>query len=347
MDISFSLPTHFFFSGDNGPYTESPQDFHATEPEDIGQDIIFIPSQVEKELSMSEVMAKGGEEVVHTQTATPVKQGPMEAQSPTLGHEQEPPLEEGLQHSTTPQSESLEHSSTVDTLDLIERASYPESYQPAPEENPHIDHEQDQESHLLLTASPDAGNQETVDEESISSTSDGAMSAGVENSEHHPSATDSLNTAGLNAASATEASELPSSSPEVPRESDLPVVQEDPTPDAPLEHVSEADLVHSRTSHDAAVQVEEASTSSDEETSALTASPDTEEPDVPTPPPAPVDDSGHSEDSGEESASQPLDKDTQSAVTEHVDGLDATSVRELVPTSDSGASEASVGNVGT
>lgn len=336
-----------FFSGDNGPYTESPQDFQATEPEDIGQDIVFIPSQVEKELSMSEVMAKGGEEFVHTQTATPVKQGPVEAQSPTLG--QELPLAEGLQHSTTPQSESVEHSSTVDTLELIERASYPESYQPAPEENPHIDHEpgQDQESHLLLTASPDAGDQETVNEESVSSATDRAMSAGVENSEHHPSATNSLDTAGLNAASATEASELPSSSPEVPREGDLPVVQEDPTPDAPLEHVSEADLVHSDTPHDSAVQVEEASTVSDEETSALTASPDTEEPDVPTPPSAPVDDSEHSEDSGEESASQPPDEDTQSAVTEHVDGLDTTSVQELVPTSDSGTSEASVGNVGT
>lgn len=339
----------FFFSGDNGPYTESPQDFQATEPEDIGQDIVFIPSQVEKELSMSEVMAKGGEEVVHTQTATPVKQGPVEAQSPTLGHEQELPLAEDLQHSTTPQTESLEHSSTVDTLELIERASYPESYQPAPEENPHIDHEQDQdqESHLLPTASPDAGDQETVDEESISPTTDGAMSAGVENSEHHLSPTDSLDTAGLNAASATEASELPSSSPGVPREGDLPVVQEDPTPDAPLEHVSKTDLIHPGVSHDAAVQVEETSTGSDEETSPLTASPDTEEPDVPTPPPAPVDDSGHSEDSGEESASQPLDEDTQSAVTEHVDGLDTTSARELVPTSDSGTSEASVGNVGT
>lgn len=341
---------HFFFSGDNGPYTESPQDFQATEPEDIGQDIVFIPNQVEKELSMSEVMAKGGEEVVHTQTATPVKQGPVEAQSPTLDHEQELPLAEDLQHSTTPQSESLEHSSTVDTLELIERASYPESYQPAPEENPHIDHEQDQdqESHLLLTASLDAGDQETDDEESISSTTDGAMSASGENSEHHPSATDSLDTVGLNAVSATEASELPSSSQEVPQEGDLPVVQEDPTPDAPLEHVSEADLVHLGTSHDAAVQVEEASTGSDEETSTLTTSPDTEEPDVPTPPPvAPVDNSGHSEDSGEESANQPLDEDTQSAVTEHVDDLDITSAGELVPTSDSGTSEASVGNVGT
>lgn len=337
----------FFFSGDNGPYTESPQDFQATEPEDIGQDIVFIPSQVEKELSMSEVMAKGGEEVIHTQTATPVKQGPVEAQSPTLSHEQELPLAESLQHSTTPQSESVEHWSTVDTLELIERASYPESYQPAPEENPHIDHEQDQESHLLLTPSPDSDDQETVDEESISSTTDGAMSASVENTEHHPSATDSLDTAGLNATSATEASELPSSSPEVPREGDLPVVQEDPTPDAPLEQVSEADLVHSGTSHDAAVQVQETSTGSDEETSALTASTDTEEPDVPTPPPAPVDYSGHSEDSGEESASQPLDEDTQSAATEHVNGLDTTSVWELVPTSDSGTSEASFGNVGT
>lgn len=291
---------------------------------------------------MSEVMAKGGEEVVHTQTATPVKQGPVEAQSPTLGHEQELLLAEDLQHSTTPQSESLDHSSTVDTLELVERASYPESYQPAPEENPHIDHEQeqDQESHLLLPVTPDTSDQETVDEESVSSTTDGAMSASGENSEHHPSATDSLDTSGLSPASTTEVSELPSSSTEVPREGDLPVVQEDPTPDAPLEHISEADLIHSGTTHDAAVQVEEASTSSDEETSAPTASPDTEEPDVPTPPPAPVDVSGHSEDSGEESASQPLDEDTQSAVTEHVDGLDTTSAWKLVATSDSGTSEA-------
>lgn len=237
--------------GDNSPYTESPLDFLATEVEDIGQDIVFFPSLLEEEFSKSEVMAKGGEELMNAQTATPVKQGPVEAHSQTLVR----PLVEDLQQLTTPSSETFKHLSTVDTVELREQVSYPESYQPEPEEYLHIDHE---ESLMLPTSfDQEIATEEVVASSTVPPTTDGTTLVTAETSGHHPSATEILHMWGPNASPATEDDQLFSGSSVVPQEGDLPVVQEDhTTPVIPSEPTTEPKLVLSSTSQYVNVQAE-------------------------------------------------------------------------------------------
>ncbi|XP_037641309.1 brevican core protein [Sebastes umbrosus] len=335
----------YCFRSDNGHYTESPQDFLATEPEDIGQDIVFltIPAE-EEEFRQTEATEKGVEEVQHAQTANPVKQSPVEAKPPTLSYDKESSLTIGVHQSVTPPSEHQEHVSTgEDTWEVIEKASYPESHQPAPEETPHTDPE---EPHALPTNSPkdDASSAvtTTADEDSTLPTTDATTSESGEPSEHHISVTESLGTPAVNATSGADVNELLSSSPEVPQEGDLPVLQEDHTQDDHLELPSEAELVYSSTSYGVSGQPEEASASSVEEMSAVTPSPHAEETDVhPTTQLPSFDNStpeNHptEEESGEESVNPLLDEETQNSVTQSLVGMDVFATSELVPTSDSG-----------
>lgn len=245
--------------------------------EDIGQDVVFFPSLVEEEFSKSEVMAKGGEELMHAQTATPVKQGPIETQtSQTLVV----PLVEDLQQSATPSSETFKLLSTMDTMELIEQVSYPESYQPQPEENLHIDHE---ESHVLPTSSyQEIATEEVAASSTVPPTTDGTTLATAETSAHHSSATESLHMWGPNASPATEDDLLFSGSPVVPQDGDLPVVQEDhTTPVIPSEPTTEPKLFLSSTSQYVNVQAEGGDSSGiDEDTSAPTVHTYDEEPEV-------------------------------------------------------------------
>ncbi|XP_051263020.1 brevican core protein isoform X2 [Dicentrarchus labrax] len=328
----------YCFRSDNGPYTESPQDFLATEQEDIGQDIVFLTNPAEEEFSLSEVTAKGSEEVQHAHTANPVKQGPMEVQSPTLGYDKEALLTVDLHQSVTPPSEHQEHLSTEDIWEVIKKVIYLESYQPASEENPDTDHE---ESHIPTT-SPKADAVVTVGEDSTLPTTDATTSENGETSEAHLSVTESLDMPGLNATSGPDSNELLSSSPEVPQEGDLPVLQEDHTPDVHLEHASETELVYSSTSYDVSGQPEEASTGTVEEISALTTLPHTEEADVHSTTLLPSFDSSTpenhptGEESGEGSTNPVLDQETQDSVTQSLVGMDTSATSELVPASDSG-----------
>ncbi|TKS82591.1 Brevican core protein [Collichthys lucidus] len=183
-----------------------------------------------------------------------------------------------------------------------------------------------------------------VGEDSTSPTPDVITSESGQTSEHQIPVTESLDMPGLNAISGTDADELLSSSPEVPQKSDLPVLQEDHTTDAHhAEHTSETKLVYSNTTRDVTALPEDASASSVEDMSALTASPHSEETDVyftatsssfdtSTPEIHPTE-----EESGEESASPPLDEETQNSVTQSLVGMDASATSGLVPTSDSGS----------
>lgn len=312
-----------FIPGDNGPYTEPPQDFLATEPEDIGQDIVFVTNPAEDKFSQSEVTAKGGE-VQHAHTA--------EAQSPTLGYDKEPLPTGDLHQSVAPLSEHQEHSFTEDTVGLIEKASYPEKFQPAPDENLHTDHDHE-ESHGLPTSPSKAEDVVTVGKDSpLLTTVVPPKSGGT--SEHHVSVTESLNTPGLNATSESDTHELLSSSPEVPQEGDLPVLQEDHTPDVHLKHTFETELVYSSTVYDVSGKPEEANAGTVEEISVLTTLSHTEETgehsttSVPT-----LEKSGPPEESGEETTNPSLHTDAQNLMT-------ATS--EPIPTPDSGESTVSV-----
>ncbi|XP_022617739.1 brevican core protein-like [Seriola dumerili] len=325
----------YCFRSDNGPYTESPQDFLTTEPEDIGQDIVFLTNPAQEEVSVSEVTAEGSEEVLHAQTVSPVRQVPVEAQAPTLCYDKEPLLTVDLHQSVTPPSEHQQPFSTKDTWEPVEKASYPESYQPAPEETPDTDHE---ESHVHSTPPPEADDAATTDEDSTSSPANVTMSESGEPSETHISEinqeTETLDMLGVNATSGTDANELFNSSSEVHQEDELPVSQEDHTPEVHLEHASETELVYSSTSYDVSGQPEEASAGPVEEVSTVTTSPHTEETDVHATTPPVNHPTG--EESGEESADPPPDEETQDLVTQSLIGMDTSAISEVVPATDSG-----------
>ncbi|KAK2845077.1 hypothetical protein Q5P01_011736 [Channa striata] len=183
----------YCFKSVNSPYTEPPQGFLATEPEDIGQDIIFLTNPAQEE-----VTAKGGEQVQRAHTVSPVKQGPVEVQSPTLRFDKDPLLSVDL-HSVTPLPDHQEHISTKGTWEQIEKASYTESYQPAPEGTSETDHE---ESYLFPTTSPKIYSDGTV-EESIPPTTRGFL----EPLEHHISDNETLDVTEVTATSVDDADE--------------------------------------------------------------------------------------------------------------------------------------------
>lgn len=256
----------------------------------------------------------------------------MEAQSPTLAYDKEPLLIVDLYQSVTPLSEHQDVLSTDETLELIGKASYPESYQPAPKENLHTDHE---ESHLLATTTPKADYVETIGEGSTLSTTDATTAESGDTPEHPGSVTESLHAPIFNAASESNVNELLDGSPVVPQEGDLPVLQEDHTPDVHLEHSAETELIHGSTFHDISGQPEKASAGTVEEIPVLTASPHTEEAGVHSTTLVPSFDNSTPQESGEESANPPLNEDAQTSVTQALISLDTS---KLIPTSDSGES---------
>ncbi|XP_023144138.2 brevican core protein isoform X1 [Amphiprion ocellaris] len=328
----------YCFRSDNGFYTESPQDFLATEPEDIGQDIVFFTNPAQEEVSQSDVTPTIVEEVQRALMTNPAKQDPVETHSTTLGYDKEPLLTVDLPQSMTPLSEHQEHLPTKDTWTPIEKASYPESYQPAPEENPDTD---DEESHVHPPTSPTDDSELTVAEDSSIPSVDPTTLVNEDTLEPHISDTESPDTLDVNATSGVDVYEQLNSSSEVHQESDLPVLQEDHTPDAHLEHASGTELVYSSTSYDVSEQPEEASTGTAEEISVVTTtSPHTEETDVHSTTPLPSLDNSTSEnhpteeDSEGESGNLPPDEEMQNSVTHSLLGMDTAATSEVTPTSD-------------
>ncbi|XP_013880022.1 brevican core protein [Austrofundulus limnaeus] len=126
----------YCFKSDNGPYTEPPEYFLPTEPEDIGQDIVFLTTQ--QDVSLSESNSKETEEMQHGQTHNPTKQ------------DKEAVLIESPPQFVTPSSEHQEIPSTEDTREDVKKTSCPDSFQTAPE-NPHTDGD------VLPTTSPEFG----------------------------------------------------------------------------------------------------------------------------------------------------------------------------------------------
>uniref|UniRef100_A0A4W6D401 Brevican n=1 Tax=Lates calcarifer TaxID=8187 RepID=A0A4W6D401_LATCA len=283
----------YCFRSDNGPYTEPPQDFLSTEPEDIGQDIVFSTHPAQEELSLSEATEQGVEEVQHAQTVRPVELVPL--------------FTGDLHQSVTPPSELQQLFSTEDTWEPVERASYPESYQPAPEENPTTDHE---EHRLHSTASPEADGEVTKGEDWTLPTA--TLSETV-----------TQDTAGVHATSGAGADELLNISSEVHQEGERPVSPEDHTAEVQLEHATETELVYSSTSYDVSGQPEEASAGTAEEVSAVTTS------GVHSTAP-PEHQPTEEEESGEESAHTPPDEEMQDPVTQSL-----VVISELVTTTES------------
>ncbi|CAK6974999.1 LOW QUALITY PROTEIN: brevican core protein [Scomber scombrus] len=320
----------YCFRRDDSPYTESPQDFVATEPEDIGQDIVFVTNSAQDEVSMSGVTAKGIEEVLLAQTVSPVKQGFVKDEFPTPSYDEKLLVTVDFHQSVTPPSQHQEHLSTKDAWEPVEKASYPESYQPAPEENldPHHD-----EFHIQTTFSPETDHV---------STTDGTTAETVEPStEHHISennnVTESLDIPAVNATSGEVANELLNSSSEVHQETELPTSQEDHTPAVDLEHATETETLHPSISYNVSAQPEEVSAGV-EVMSVMATSTHTEEPDVVSTTVLPSFDNSTSEShpveegSGEESVNP--DEETQNPVTQSWVAIETSFTSGPVSTSD-------------
>lgn len=288
----------FIHPGDNGPYTESPQDALATEPEDIGQDIVFQATQ--DDASLSEVAPEGREEMQHPQTANPVNQHP-EIPSQT----------------STPLSDHEETFSTSENWELIKKESYPDSYQPAPKETPNKDH---QESLVFLTSSPnfDAGTNENTTPVTYITASETVMPT-----EGHTPETVSLDWLSVNVTSEGDVEEIHH------EENDLPVSQEDYTTD-----VSSGPF--SVTESAASVAPEENATHTVVQISAETTSPQNEEVDVPSTSMFPALAESSTEEISGEGTSDAQEEETKDSVTPDFMGIDILSTSVMVPTSDSG-----------
>ncbi|XP_014844502.1 PREDICTED: brevican core protein-like isoform X1 [Poecilia mexicana] len=288
----------YCFKSDNGPYTESPQDALATEPEDIGQDIVFQATQ--EDASLSEVAPEWREEMQHPQKANPVNQHP-EIPSQTA----------------TPLSDHEETFSTSESWEMIKKENYPDSYQPAPKETPNKDH---QESLVFLTSSPKFG---AVINENTTPVTYITASETVVPTEGHTPETVSLDWLAVNVTSEGDVEEIHH------EENDLPVSQEDYTAG-----VSSGPF--SVTESAVSVATEENSTHTVVQISAETTSPQNEEVDVPSTSMFPSFAESSAEEISGEGTNDAQEEETKDSVTPNFMGIDILSTSVMVPTSDSG-----------
>ncbi|CAG6014407.1 unnamed protein product [Menidia menidia] len=309
----------YCFKSDHGPYTESPHDFLSTEPEDIGQDIIFLTTQAD--VNQDEVTAEGVKEVYSARTANPVKAGPVDARSPEQDNSKESAFTADPTQSETSPSEHPERSSTSKTWELVKKASYPESYQPAPEENQETDHE---ESDVLPTAPLKVDAVETHKDPAIPTHE---PSDSTEPTEGLTSETKSMDIHVVNATSEADEDDLHE------EESDLPVLQEDHTQDVHMESIS---VTESHTSG----HPEEGTIGAVEDISA-NISPHSQETNVHTTTVFPYLDNSTTESlpteeaSEEETQNPPPHEDTMNPGTQSLMGIQVHTSFEVVPTSDS------------
>ncbi|XP_058504045.1 brevican core protein [Solea solea] len=304
---------------------------------DISREEVTHGDITRDEVTHGEVTAKVDVEVLHAQTVRHVQQVHVEAQSITLTYDKEPSFTEDLYHYVTSPPEHQQHLTTQDIWEPVEKASYPESYQPAPEENPDTNHE---ESHIHPTSSNADHEVTTVEDSALgkveSSTATAATAATLaavdERESREPTdsetnlETQTLDVPGVNATSGTDLDELLSSSSQVHQESELPVSQEDHTPGIHLEQDFDTKLIFSTPSYDISGQPEEASASNEEVSVVITSnSVNSTTPHVNHP--AEVEHEG-------ENGSPPVDE-TQAPVTQSVIGFGTSSCVEVDSVTDS------------
>lgn len=287
----------FISPGDSGPYTETPQDALATEPEDIGQDIVFQATQ--EDASLSEVAPEWREEMQHPQTAKPVNQHP-EVPSQT----------------STPLSDHKETFSTIESWELIMKESYPDSYQP-PKETPNKDH---QESLVLPTSSPKF---DAVTNENTTPVTYITATETVIPTEGHTPETVSLDWLAVNVTSEGDVEEIHH------EENDLPVSQEDYT-------TAVSSGPFSVTESAVSVAPEENATHTAVQISAEKTSPQNEEVDVPSTSMFPAFAESSAEEISGEGTSDAQEEEKKDSVTPNFMEIDILSTSVMVPTSDSG-----------
>ncbi|XP_028326251.1 brevican core protein [Gouania willdenowi] len=112
----------YCFKSKNSPHTDSPQDYLATEPEDISQEV-FLTDSPQEEATIKELG-----EVLRAQLVNPLNQFPVDTHLPNA-HDEQLFLVVDHPQPVTPQSE--EHLSTIVSWELGKDISHPQAYQPA------------------------------------------------------------------------------------------------------------------------------------------------------------------------------------------------------------------------
>lgn len=236
-----------FPPGDNSSHTEHTesshiQDYLTTDP----QDVVFSTSPAEDEVTYSEVTSTVGEEVLHVQTVSVVKQSPVEAQLPTQAYEEESLFTEDFHQTVTSTPDHQTYPTAKDTWEPVQKASYPEAYQPQPED-PEAD---DTDSHEQPTLSDVTGVVTTPEESTLPTV------VGTDSETH------TLNTPGVTETSGSDWEELVNSSS-----------GEDHAPQVPFKPTLKTLLFYSTTTHDVSEQTGETSTGyTDEVTTVSTSS---------------------------------------------------------------------------
>uniref|UniRef100_A0A8C7PQ62 Brevican n=1 Tax=Oncorhynchus mykiss TaxID=8022 RepID=A0A8C7PQ62_ONCMY len=129
----------YCFRGNSNTHTESPHDYLATEPEDIGQDIVTLSEPLE-EFSLGQVTeqvvskeAQGSLSAILYPDQPGEEQGAVDGQDPTVVYHEELPFPIEPQDPFTPTSFPQDLEPTEDTWQPVKDVSNPETYQPAPE----------------------------------------------------------------------------------------------------------------------------------------------------------------------------------------------------------------------
>ncbi|KAL6109840.1 bcan [Pungitius sinensis] len=233
----------YCFRGDNGVYTESPLDFLATEPEDIGQDNAFLTDpaegeEEEEESLLSEGTLKEGDDVQRAQTDDPVTLGPVEARPRTSRYDEGRDLQQPV---TLPSRLQDQVSSSVE---VMEKAIVHHSVLWPPPEG----HRAQGESPALPSSFPKAADLVTVVSSSPART--GASTP----PEGRTSDTESWDMPGVSATPVV--SELLAGYPGSPRDGEILVSRDDH-----ILQVHPEEPIYSSSSHGALGRTEEASTS--------------------------------------------------------------------------------------
>ncbi|CDQ69747.1 unnamed protein product [Oncorhynchus mykiss] len=122
----------YCFRGNSNTHTESPHDYLATEPEDIGQDIVTLSEPLE-EFSMGQVTEQVVSKEAQGSLSAILEQGAVDGQDPTVVYHEELPFPVEPQDPFTPTSFPQDLEPTEDTWQPVKDVSNPETYQPAPE----------------------------------------------------------------------------------------------------------------------------------------------------------------------------------------------------------------------
>ncbi|XP_056143041.1 brevican core protein [Lampris incognitus] len=280
----------YCFRSNSSPHTESPQVIFATDPENIGQDMVPLTNSPQ-EVGLSQVTVQGGRGEQDTHTIAPpvpethgIEKGFAGAQSPTVGYNKEIPLTTDPPPSIAAPFQHVENTTAKDTGATVQGTSY----------HPLLDEERGlvlhvsahEESHKSPTSSPETFQATTLSGESSLLTTAPDNMVGRVSESGTPLAphgipesiqgSEKLNASGGN--KTYNATEMYDSDTDVHVESSIS--KEDHTSDLHLKHKAETEAVYPNASERFTGRLEDVSGAGVEETSTVVSLSHNQEPNL-------------------------------------------------------------------